>query len=88
MRKGDFLLKDSTFHYAVIGANISGPLNITTERSIEPLRITVPRKGVKTALMPEDEFNTLPVVPAGIFSTPAGYEKMTPKQLREMPVEN
>ena len=27
-------------------------------------------------------------VPAGIFSTPAGYEKMTPKQLREMPVEN
>jgi lipoprotein-releasing system permease protein len=68
VRKGDFLLKDSTFHYAVIGANISGPLNITTERSIEPLRITVPRKGVKTALMPEDEFNTLPVVPAGIFS--------------------
>jgi len=27
-------------------------------------------------------------VPAGIFSTPAGYEKLTPKQLREMPVEN
>ncbi len=27
-------------------------------------------------------------VPAGIFSTPAGYEALTPKQLREMPVEN
>ena len=27
-------------------------------------------------------------VPAGIFSAPAGYEKLTPKQLREMPVEN
>jgi len=27
-------------------------------------------------------------VPAGIFSTPEGYEKLTPKQLREMPIEN
>jgi hypothetical protein len=27
-------------------------------------------------------------VPTGIFSAPAGYEKLTPKQLREMPVEN
>jgi hypothetical protein len=27
-------------------------------------------------------------VPEGIFSTPAGYEHLTPKQLREMPVEN
>jgi hypothetical protein len=27
-------------------------------------------------------------VPKGIFSTPAGYEALTPKQLREMPVEN
>lgn len=26
-------------------------------------------------------------VPDGIFSTPAGYEHLTPKQLREMPVE-
>lgn len=27
-------------------------------------------------------------VPAGIFSTPAGYVKLSPKQLRDMPVEN
>lgn len=27
-------------------------------------------------------------VPDGIFSTPAGYQKLTPKQLREMPLEN
>jgi len=27
-------------------------------------------------------------VPPGVFSVPPGYEKMTPKQLREMPVEN
>ena len=27
-------------------------------------------------------------VPAGVFSTPAGYEPLTPEQLREMPVEN
>ncbi|MDB5023962.1 MAG: hypothetical protein JWP78_1717 [Mucilaginibacter sp.] len=27
-------------------------------------------------------------IPAGLFSTPAGYEPLTPKQLRDMPVEN
>ena len=27
-------------------------------------------------------------VPEGVFSTPAGYEPLTPKQLRDMPVEN
>jgi hypothetical protein len=27
-------------------------------------------------------------VPASIFSTPAGYQPLTPKQLRDMPVEN
>jgi hypothetical protein len=27
-------------------------------------------------------------VPTGIFSTPAGYQPLTPKQLRDMPVEN
>jgi hypothetical protein len=27
-------------------------------------------------------------VPAGVFSAPAGYKKLTPQELREMPVEN
>jgi hypothetical protein len=27
-------------------------------------------------------------VPAGVFATPPGYEPLTPKQLRDMPVEN
>jgi hypothetical protein len=31
---------------------------------------------------------TFDAVPAGVFSTPAGYEVLTPKQLQEMPVEN
>ncbi|MDB5282780.1 MAG: hypothetical protein JWO06_1855 [Bacteroidota bacterium] len=68
VRSGNFLLKDSSYNYAVIGANIGMPLNINVEHPTEPLRITVPRKGVKTAFVPEDEFNTLPAIPAGIFS--------------------
>ena len=68
VRSGHFRLSDSSFNYAVIGANISMPLNINVEHPTEPLRITVPRKGVKTAFVPEDEFNTLPVIPAGVFS--------------------
>ncbi len=68
VRDGKFLLRDTSMNYAVIGANISYPMNIDVKRGAEPLRITVPRKGVKTAFAPEDAFNTMSVIPAGVFS--------------------
>ena len=68
VRTGSFELKDSSLNYAVIGANISIPLNINIEHSMESLRITVPRRGVKTAFVPEDEFTSMSAVPGGIFS--------------------
>jgi len=68
VREGNFALKDSLHHYAVIGANISLPLNINVNQSVEPLQITVPRKGMKTSFNPADAFNSLPVIPAGVFS--------------------
>jgi hypothetical protein len=51
-----------------------------------PLSFTTNNNGmvIKTTVT-NIKFET---VPAGIFSTPAGYEKLTPQQLREMPVEN
>lgn len=68
VRDGKFLLHDSIRNYAVVGANISYPMNIDVHRGTEPLRVTVPRKGVKTVFAPEDAFNTIPVIPAGVFS--------------------
>ena len=68
VRDGNFVLSDSSKNYAVVGANISYPMNMDVKRGVEPLRITVPRKGVKTAFAPEDAFNTMSVIPAGIFS--------------------
>ncbi len=68
VRDGQFLLRDSTRNYAVVGANISYPMNIDVTRGMEPLRVTVPRKGVKTVFAPEDAFNTIPVIPVGVFS--------------------
>src|ERR1043165_944276 len=68
VRDGEFVLSDSTRQYAVIGANISYPMNIDVHRGAEALRITVPRKGVKTAFAPEDAFNSMGVMPAGVFS--------------------
>ena len=68
VRRGQFLLYDSNAQYAVIGANLSFPMAINVERGMEPLRITVPRKGVKNAFMPEDAFNTMQAMPIGIFS--------------------
>ncbi len=68
VRDGKFMLRDTSLNYAVIGANIGIPLNINIDRSMEPLRITVPRRGVKNAFVPEEEFNTMSAMPAGIFS--------------------
>lgn len=51
-----------------------------------PLAFTTRQNGmvIKTTIK-EIKFEP---VPEGLFSTPAGYEQLTPKQLREMPVEN
>lgn len=68
VRDGKFLLRDSNMNYAVVGANISYPMNMDVQRGTEPLRITVPRKGVKTVFAPEDAFNTMSVIPAGVFA--------------------
>lgn len=51
-----------------------------------PLEFTVSH-GVMVIKTTVKEIKFEPV-PAAIFSTPAGYEPLTPKQLREMPVEN
>lgn len=68
VREGSFVLRDSNYHYAVIGANLSYPMNINVVRAIEPLRITVPRKGAKNAMLPGDAFTTMQAVPGGTFS--------------------
>lgn len=68
VRDGRFLLRDSNTFYAVVGANIGYSMNMDVNRGTEPLRITVPRKGVKTAFTPEDAFNTMAAIPSGVFS--------------------
>lgn len=51
-----------------------------------PLSFTTNNNGMMTkTTVKEIKFEP---VPAGIFSSPPGYQKMTPKQLRELPVEN
>lgn len=68
VRQGKFILKDKGISYAVLGANLSYPMSVNIERGYEPLRITVPRKGVQSALLPEDAFTTMQAMPSGIFS--------------------
>jgi len=68
IRTGSFLLHDSIFEYAVVGGNIAYELNMHTDATSEPLRVTVPKRGVKQALLPEDAFSTRDVLPAGIFT--------------------
>lgn len=68
VRDGKFLLRNSHSFYTVVGANIGYSMNMDVNRGAEPLRITVPRKGVKTVFVPEDAFNTMSAIPAGVFS--------------------
>lgn len=72
----------------------------TKELTIVPNSLTMPfdtTKGVPLSFVTHHNGMTVKTtakeikfepVPVGIFSTPAGYERLTPKQLREMPVEN
>lgn len=68
VRDGRFALRDTNRNYTVVGANIGYSMNMDVNSGIEPLRITVPRKGVKTAFAPEDAFNTMSAYPVGVFS--------------------
>jgi lipoprotein-releasing system permease protein len=68
VRSGKFELRDSVFNYAITGANIAYALNINPVSGSEALRITVPRRGVRNAMVPEDAFSTADVLPSGIFS--------------------
>lgn len=51
-----------------------------------PLSFSTDQNGIVTkTTLKEIRFEP---VPAGVFTAPAGYEMLTPQQLREMPVEN
>lgn len=51
-----------------------------------PLLFSINQNGMVTTTTFKEMRND--PVPAGIFNAPPGYQKMTPKELNEMPVEN
>lgn len=67
-KAGKFLLEDSLFQYAVIGANVYAALNAEVDRSVYPIQVTVPKRGKGSAILPEDAFTVRDVIPAGVFS--------------------
>lgn len=68
LRMGRFSVQSGLQPQAVVGASIGISMSMNVEQNMEPLRVTVPRKGVKTAFLPEDAFVTLQAVPVGLFS--------------------
>ncbi len=74
VREGVFDLGDSVRHRAVVGANIGLSMNMNVEEQYEPLRITVPRKGVKSSFNPADEFSTMQLLPAGMFAIQQDFD--------------
>ncbi|MDB5151988.1 MAG: hypothetical protein JWR54_739 [Mucilaginibacter sp.] len=72
-----------TKEVAIIPNSLTMPFDTTKG---VPMAFTVNHNGMVIKTTVKDiKFEP---VPAGIFSTPAGYEPLTPKQLRDMPVEN
>lgn len=74
VREGNFDLGDSVRNRAVVGANIGLSMNMDVKEQFEPLRITVPRKGVKSSFNPADEFSTMQVLPAGMFAIQQDFD--------------
>jgi len=64
---GSFILEADGLCYAVPGVGVAANLDLRS-RFTEPIHVYVPRKGLKTALRPENALNYSPIYPSGIFS--------------------
>jgi lipoprotein-releasing system permease protein len=64
---GSFILEADGLYYAVPGVGVAANLDLRS-RFTEPIHVYVPRKGLKTALRPENALNYSPIYPSGIFS--------------------
>jgi len=64
---GTFRLKQKGLDYAVLGAAAFTNLGISLQDITAEIEVFSPRKGVRNALNPADEFNVRQISPAGIF---------------------
>ncbi len=65
--QGEFMLKDASNNYAVLGEIIADNLAVGIQQ-MEPISVFVPKKGRGNALMPTGNFNQKLIYPSGIFS--------------------
>lgn len=68
IREGEFILRQDSIDYAVLGYGIAKRLNISLTDFMNPLEIYVPKKGNQSYLNPEDAFIIRSIQVSGIFS--------------------
>ncbi|MEH6304760.1 FtsX-like permease family protein [Olivibacter sp. CPCC 100613] len=64
---GEFILNENGINYAILGAGVFTNLGVSLNSILAEIEIFSPKKGVKSALNPADEFNVRNIAPAGVF---------------------
>lgn len=64
---GTFVLSENGINYALLGAGVFTNLGISLNNILAEIEVFSPKKGVRSALNPADEFNVRNIAPAGVF---------------------
>ena len=65
---GEFILKDTSRNFVVIGAGIAVALGTTNMKNIYPIKIHVPKRTKMSSTLPSNLFNVGFAYPAGVFN--------------------
>lgn len=64
---GEFVLKEHGINYTVLGAGVFTNLGISLNNILAEIEVFSPRKGVKSAFNPAEEFTVRNIAPIGVF---------------------
>ncbi|WP_134088971.1 FtsX-like permease family protein [Olivibacter sp. XZL3] len=64
---GEFVLQQNGIDYAVLGAGAYSNLGVSLNNILAEVEVFSPKKGVRSALNPADEFNVRNIAPVGVF---------------------
>lgn len=73
---GHYTLKKDSIPYTVIGAGVQANLGISLHSDLTYIDVYSPRKGVKNAANPADEFNIRSILPKGILKSQQDFDNL------------
>lgn len=72
--EGSFVLEQGNSNYAVLGAGIAYLVNVNLNDILNPLYVYAINRTKKITFNPEGNFNTLKILPSGVFSVQQDFD--------------